>query len=46
MKRDIDIWEKSLALRSVVLSPAEDQLDEYLEYSDMCRESGRLKICG
>ncbi|KAG8827189.1 phosphatidylinositol kinase- protein kinase tor1 [Serendipita sp. 401] len=40
-QRDIDVWQKILQLRGLVLEP-EDDVDSWIRLANLCRKSGRM----
>jgi len=42
-KRDVDVWQRLLQVRSLVINPSDDE-QTWLEFSQLCRESGRLSL--
>ena len=43
IQRDITPWQKTLALRSMVIKKTDD-IDVYIRYANLCRKSGHLNI--
>lgn len=41
VKRNIEVWQALLAVRALVLPPAEDA-ETWLKFSSLCRKSGRI----
>ena len=41
-QRNVEVWEKILQVRSLVLSP-KDEPEMWLEFTNLCRQSGSLK---
>lgn len=42
-QRDVEVWQRILQVRSLVLSPHED-MDTWIHFSDLCRDSDRLNL--
>jgi FKBP12-rapamycin complex-associated protein len=42
-QRDVDTWQRLLAVRSMVVAPRED-MDIWLKFAGLCRKSGRLRL--
>lgn len=42
-QRDVEVWQRILQLRSLVLSPSED-IDTWITFVDLCRTSDRLNL--
>ncbi|OQR94007.1 phosphatidylinositol kinase (PIK-L1), partial [Achlya hypogyna] len=42
-KRQVDVWQQLLAVRSLVLAPHED-IDTWLQFASLCRQSGNLSL--
>lgn len=42
-QRDVEVWQRILQLRSLVLSPSED-IDTWITFVDLCRTSDRLGL--
>ncbi|CCI39855.1 unnamed protein product [Albugo candida] len=40
-KRDVNVWQQILAIRSIILRPQED-IESWLEFASLCRQSGNL----
>nr|CCA19196.1 PREDICTED: similar to fkbprapamycin associated protein putative [Albugo laibachii Nc14] len=40
-KRDVNVWQQILAVRSIILRPQED-IESWLEFASLCRQSGNL----
>ncbi|KAL3747797.1 hypothetical protein ACJRO7_016586 [Eucalyptus globulus] len=41
VKRNVEVWQGLLAVRTLVLPPTED-MDTWLEFSSLCRKNGRI----
>ena len=41
--RDINVWERILSIRSLILKPNDD-IDIYLEYTNIARQAGRNNL--
>ncbi|XP_030468800.2 serine/threonine-protein kinase TOR-like isoform X2 [Syzygium oleosum] len=41
VKRNVEVWQDLLAVRTLVLPPTED-VDTWLEFSSLCRKNGRI----
>ena len=44
MQKDIDIWQKTLTIRSLVKGKTEN-VDLYIKYANLCRKNGRFIQC-
>ena len=42
-KRDVDVWQKIMAIRSLVMTPEEGR-KAWIEFSHLCRKCGRLAL--
>jgi phosphatidylinositol kinase/protein kinase (PI-3 family) len=42
-QRDVEVWQRILQLRSLVLTPSED-MDTWISFADLCRTSDRLNL--
>ncbi|KAG7397333.1 phosphatidylinositol kinase- protein kinase tor1 [Phytophthora boehmeriae] len=42
-KRVVEVWQKLIAVRSLILSPQEN-IDTYLQFASLCRQSGNLEL--
>jgi FKBP12-rapamycin complex-associated protein len=42
-KRNVEVWQQILSVRSLVTGPKED-IDTWLEFSSLCRKNGRLHL--
>ena len=42
--RNIDVWQRLLSVRTLVLPPLED-VDVWLEFASLCRHGGRMMLC-
>ncbi|OXG23734.1 FKBP12-rapamycin complex-associated protein [Cryptococcus neoformans Ze90-1] len=42
-QRDVEVWQRILQVRSLVLKPNED-MDTWIEFADLCRTSDRLNL--
>lgn len=42
-QRDVEVWQRILQLRSLVLTPSED-MDTWIHFADLCRTSDRLNL--
>ncbi|WOO83672.1 Serine/threonine-protein kinase tor2 [Vanrija pseudolonga] len=42
-RRDVEVWQRILQLRSLVLTPSED-MDTWIHFADLCRTSDRLNL--
>ena len=42
-QRDVEVWQRILQVRSLVLSPNED-MDTWIHFADLCRDSDRLNL--
>jgi len=42
-QRDVEVWQRILQVRSLVLSPNED-MDTWIAFADLCRDSDRLNL--
>eukprot|EP01104_Vermistella_antarctica_P000464 TRINITY_DN1061_c7_g1_i1.p1 TRINITY_DN1061_c7_g1~~TRINITY_DN1061_c7_g1_i1.p1 ORF type:complete len:2466 (-),score=573.86 TRINITY_DN1061_c7_g1_i1:99-7496(-) len=42
-QQSVDVWQRVLSVRSLVLPPEED-VDLWLKYSAVCRKAGRLRL--
>jgi FKBP12-rapamycin complex-associated protein len=42
-QRDVEVWQRVLQVRSLVLTPHED-MDTWIHFADLCRTSDRLNL--
>jgi len=42
-ERDVEVWQRVLQVRSLVLSPHED-VETWIDFADLCRTSDRLNL--
>lgn len=42
-QRDIDVWQRVLQLRGLVLDP-DDDVDSWIKLANQCRKSGRIPL--
>lgn len=42
-QRDVEVWQRILQLRSLVLTPSQD-MDTWIQFADLCRVSDRLNL--
>lgn len=42
-QRNVDIWQRMLKVRALVIKPKED-MDMWIKFSNLCRKSGRLGL--
>ncbi|WVQ81658.1 hypothetical protein IAT38_003783 [Cryptococcus sp. DSM 104549] len=42
-QRDVEVWQRILQVRSLVLKPNED-MDTWIQFADLCRTSDRLNL--
>lgn len=42
-QRDVDVWQRILQVRSLVLTPNED-MDTWINFADLCRNSDRINL--
>lgn len=42
-QRDVEVWQRILQVRSLVLTPSED-MDTWIHFADLCRTSDRLNL--
>ena len=42
-KRDIDVWQRMLKIRALVVSPREN-VDTQIKFASLCRKSGRIAL--
>jgi FKBP12-rapamycin complex-associated protein len=42
-ERSVEVWEKILRVRSMVMSPQED-INVWIKYSNLCRKNGRFSL--
>lgn len=42
-QRDVEVWQRILQVRSLVLTPSED-MDTWIHFADLCRVSDRLNL--
>ena len=42
-QRDVEVWQRVLQVRSLVLTPHED-MDTWIDFADLCRTSDRLNL--
>ncbi|KAI9026899.1 armadillo-type protein [Hyaloraphidium curvatum] len=43
-QRNVDVWQRILRVRSLVMSPKDD-MDPWIKFANLCRKSGRLNLC-
>jgi serine/threonine-protein kinase mTOR len=43
LQRNLEHWQTTLAIRSLVLSP-EEQMEDWLKFSTLCRKSNKLQL--
>lgn len=43
-QRNVDVWQRVLRVRSLVMSPKDD-MDPWIKFANLCRKSGRLNLC-
>ncbi|KAJ1919293.1 phosphatidylinositol kinase- protein kinase tor1 [Mycoemilia scoparia] len=44
MQRNIDVWHKTLLIRSLALPPSAD-MDTWIRFIDLCRRNNQLELC-
>eukprot|EP00644_Phytophthora_capsici_P000839 jgi/Phyca11/109030/e_gw1.16.2.1 len=42
-KRVVEVWQQLIAVRALILTPHED-IDTYLQFASLCRQSGNLSL--
>ena len=43
-KRDVEVWQRVLKVRALVITPRED-VEMWVKFANLCRKSGRLGLC-